>query len=93
MTTSRRIIRFGVFELDLAAGELHKNGLKLETQEPYRVPAMLVAHAPSNRLRIRYNFEIVMMRKCLLGIKRRAETATAPELPHLLSGSWYGVKP
>ena len=37
---SRRIIRFGVFEVDLAAGELRKNGRKLKLQEqPFQVLA------------------------------------------------------
>jgi Tol biopolymer transport system component/DNA-binding winged helix-turn-helix (wHTH) protein len=40
---SRRIIRFGVFEADLVAGELRKNGRKLKLQDhPFRVLALLL---------------------------------------------------
>jgi cholera toxin transcriptional activator len=40
---SNRIARFGVFELDLAAGELRKNGAKLRLQEqPFQVLALLL---------------------------------------------------
>jgi cholera toxin transcriptional activator len=43
---SGRIARFGVFELDLAAGELRKNGAKLRLQEqPFQVLAMLLERA------------------------------------------------
>jgi cholera toxin transcriptional activator len=42
---SSRIVRFGVFELDLAAGELRKNGAKLRLQEqPFQVLALLLEH-------------------------------------------------
>jgi len=41
-----RIARFGVFELDLAAGEVRKNGAKLRLQEqPFQVLALLLEHA------------------------------------------------
>src|SRR6202161_2400139 len=41
-----RIVRFGVFELDLAAGELRKNGAKLRLQEqPFQVLALLLERA------------------------------------------------
>jgi DNA-binding winged helix-turn-helix (wHTH) protein len=41
------IVRFGVFELDLAAGELRKNGAKLRLQEqPFQVLALLLERAP-----------------------------------------------
>src|SRR5713226_3457835 len=41
--TSGRIARFGIFELDLFAGELRKNGAKLRLQEqPFRVLAFLL---------------------------------------------------
>src|SRR6202166_9834 len=44
--TSGKIARFGVFELDLAAGELRKNGAKLRLQEqPFRVLALLLERA------------------------------------------------
>ena len=40
---SGRIVRFGVFELDLAAGELRKNGAKVRLQEqPFQVLALLL---------------------------------------------------
>src|SRR5580765_794064 len=39
-------LRFGVFELDLSAGELRKHGLKIRIQEqPFQVLAMLVQNA------------------------------------------------
>ena len=40
---SGRIVKFGLFELDLAAGELRKNGTKLRLQEqPFQVLALLL---------------------------------------------------
>jgi len=40
-----RVIRFGVFEVDLRAGELRKSGLKIRLQEqPFQVLAMLLEH-------------------------------------------------
>lgn len=37
------LIRFGVFEADLRAGELRKHGLKLKLQEqPFRILVMLL---------------------------------------------------
>jgi cholera toxin transcriptional activator len=43
---SGRIARFGIFELDLAAGELRKNGAKLHLQEqPFQVLALLLERA------------------------------------------------
>jgi DNA-binding winged helix-turn-helix (wHTH) protein/Tol biopolymer transport system component len=43
--TSRHVIRFGAFEVDLRAGELRKNGLKIKLQEqPLQVLAMLLRH-------------------------------------------------
>ena len=40
-----QIIRFGTFELDVRAGELHKQGVKIKLQEqPLRVLEMLLAH-------------------------------------------------
>jgi cholera toxin transcriptional activator len=43
---SGRIARFGVFELDLSAGELRKNGAKLRLQEqPFQVLALLLERA------------------------------------------------
>ena len=39
-------LRFGVFELDLRAGELRKHGLRVRLQEqPFRVLAMLLEHS------------------------------------------------
>lgn len=41
-----RIARFGVFELDLTAGELRKNGRKLRLQEqPFQILALLLERA------------------------------------------------
>ena len=43
---SPRIARFGVFELDLSAGELRKNGVKLRLQgQPFQVLALLLERA------------------------------------------------
>ena len=40
---SRRILRFAAFELDLAAGELRRNGRKVKLQEqPFQILAMLL---------------------------------------------------
>lgn len=44
--SNSRIARFGVFELDLSAGELRKNGVKLRLQEqPFQLLAILLEHA------------------------------------------------
>jgi cholera toxin transcriptional activator len=43
---NHRIARFGVFELDLSAGELRKNGARLRLQEqPFQVLASLIERA------------------------------------------------
>jgi len=43
--TVRRSVRFGIFELDLRAGELRKAGLKIRLQEqPFQVLALLLEH-------------------------------------------------
>jgi TolB-like protein/DNA-binding winged helix-turn-helix (wHTH) protein/Tfp pilus assembly protein PilF len=40
-----RLVRFGVFEVDLRTGELRKNGLKVKLQDqPFQVLAMLLEH-------------------------------------------------
>ena len=40
-----RTVRFGVFEVDLRAGELRKNGVKLKLQDqPFRVLITLLRH-------------------------------------------------
>jgi DNA-binding winged helix-turn-helix (wHTH) protein len=40
-----RVVRFGVFELDLRTGELRKRGVKVALQEqPFQVLAMLIEH-------------------------------------------------
>src|SRR5215475_1118898 len=40
-----RLIRFGVFEVDLRAGELRKNGVKIKLQEqPFQILALLLEH-------------------------------------------------
>ncbi len=42
----RRVVRFGVFEVDLRAGELRKLGTKIRLQQqPFRVLALLLEHA------------------------------------------------
>src|SRR6266705_4107307 len=42
---SPRLFRFGVFELDVRAGELRKNGLKLRLQkQPFEVLKLLLEH-------------------------------------------------
>ena len=39
------LVRFGFFELDLRAGELHKNGTRMRLQDqPFQVLAMLIEH-------------------------------------------------
>src|SRR5882724_1307529 len=44
-TQSPVVLRFGAFELDLRAGELHKQGLKVKLQEqPFRVLNVLLHH-------------------------------------------------
>jgi DNA-binding winged helix-turn-helix (wHTH) protein/Tol biopolymer transport system component len=44
-SSATRIIRFGAFEVDLRAGELRRNGLKIKLQEqPFQVLAMLLRH-------------------------------------------------
>jgi DNA-binding response OmpR family regulator len=41
-----RTVRFGLFEVDLRAGELRKNGIKIKLQEqPFEVLATLFEHA------------------------------------------------
>src|ERR1035441_1741014 len=41
-----RLLRFGVFEVDLAAGELRKNGRRIRLQEqPFQVLAALLENA------------------------------------------------
>jgi DNA-binding winged helix-turn-helix (wHTH) protein len=41
-----QVFRFGVFEVDTRAGELHKNGIKLKLQgQPFQVLCILVEHA------------------------------------------------
>jgi cholera toxin transcriptional activator len=43
---SSELIRFGVFEVDLTAGELRKSGMKLRLQgQPFQVLALLLEHA------------------------------------------------
>ncbi len=45
---SPRVIRFGIFEVDLQAGELHKAGVRLKlTGQPFQVLAILLEH-PGN---------------------------------------------
>ena len=40
-----RVLRFGIFEIDLRAGELRKDGVKLKLQEqPFQVLKMLLDH-------------------------------------------------
>ena len=44
-TQKARVIRFGVFELDLQAGELRKSGIKIKLQEqPLQILALLLEH-------------------------------------------------
>src|SRR5712671_8068027 len=41
--TSARIVRFGMFEVDLSAAELRKNGLRLKlSEQPFQILAMLL---------------------------------------------------
>jgi DNA-binding winged helix-turn-helix (wHTH) protein/Tol biopolymer transport system component len=42
---SPQVTRFGIFEVDLRSGELHKHGLKVKLQEqPFEILTMLLAH-------------------------------------------------
>jgi len=44
--TASRILRFGVFEADLHAGELRKQGMQIKLQEqPFQILAFLLEHA------------------------------------------------
>lgn len=46
MPNNSRVARFGVFELDLSAGELRKSGVKLRLQgQPFQVLALLLERA------------------------------------------------
>ncbi len=41
--SARRVVRFGVFEVDLRAGELRKSGVKIKLQEqPFQILALLL---------------------------------------------------
>src|SRR5947209_3965615 len=45
-SSEMRIMRFGIFEVNLAAGELRKNGARLRLQEqPFQVLALLLERA------------------------------------------------
>ena len=45
LTTLPRRVRFGIYEVNLRAGELRKDGAKVKLQEqPFRVLAMLLEH-------------------------------------------------
>ena len=45
LPTTSRLIRFGTFEVDLKAGEVHKSGAKIKLQEqPFQLLAMLLEH-------------------------------------------------
>src|SRR5258708_40311470 len=47
-SSESRLLRFGVFEVDLAAGELRKNGARLRLQEqPFQVLCVLLENAGS----------------------------------------------
>jgi DNA-binding winged helix-turn-helix (wHTH) protein len=47
-----RIVRFGIFELDLQSGELRRNGLKVKLQEqPFQILALLLEHPPGESSR------------------------------------------
>ena len=46
LSTSPQMVRFGIFQLDLRARELHKAGIKVKLQDqPFRVLALLVERA------------------------------------------------
>src|ERR1700757_3109218 len=45
LTHSHRILRFGVYEADLAAGELRKHGTRIKIQEqPFQILLVLLEH-------------------------------------------------
>jgi DNA-binding response OmpR family regulator len=44
--TTSRLIRFGIFEVDLRAGEVYEHGVRTKLQQqPFQVLAMLLEHA------------------------------------------------
>src|SRR5437870_12521475 len=55
-----RIVRFGIFEVDLAAGELRKGGARVRLQEqPFQVLAYLLQHPGEIVTRERAGSEVV----------------------------------
>src|SRR6058998_3532004 len=43
--SARRVVRFGVFEVDLRAGELFKQGIRIKLQQqPFQILALLLEH-------------------------------------------------
>src|SRR5262245_60322114 len=45
LAQNSNVIRFGVFEVDLQAGELRKSGAKIKLQEqPFQILALLLEH-------------------------------------------------
>ena len=44
-SSARRIVKFGVFELDLLSGELRRSGLRVSLPEqPFRILSLLIEH-------------------------------------------------
>ena len=61
-THTRRVVRFGAFELDLSSGELHKHGIKIRLQEqPFQILTMLLDRPG----------EVVTREECAKGYGRR----------------------
>jgi DNA-binding winged helix-turn-helix (wHTH) protein len=85
------IYQFGVFQVDLNAGELHKAGVKVKLQDqPFRVLAVLVEHAghvvtrdelrqkvwPSN---VYVDFDQGLTARSRKSVKRSGTQQTAPD--------------
>ena len=69
-STSRktRVVKFGVFEVDLRSGELRKNGLKVKLQEkPFRILRVLLEH-PGQVVNARGAAEATVARRHFCGL-------------------------
>lgn len=44
VATSRAVVRFGAFEVDLRSGEVLKNGFKIRLQDQHRILQVLLEH-------------------------------------------------
>jgi len=84
------VVRFGVFELDLATGELRKSGLRLRLQDqPFRILAMLLER-PGD-LVTRDDAGFIPTGPAVLQDGRRPEGWALDRDPFLLESSMPGV--